>query len=304
MSAFVRFTGGEPKIEQKANKGGGRSVLAATRRARIAELLRSSRSVTVAQLEGEFGISSMTVRRDLAELERQGIAHRTHGGAVLPDIATHEDSFTQRLEVATEAKRALADAALERIGAEETVFLDSSTTSYFVARRIVEDGSLRLTVITNSLPVMDLIATGGGSGIELIGIGGSLRRLTRSYVGPVAVAGARAHFADRVFLSVKGVTGDGTLTDADPLEAEVKRTMIAQASESVLLVDASKLAARGLSVIAGVDEVSAVIAHGVGDSELAALGAPGSIVAHVGGAGEHGARESSANSFDAAEAGA
>lgn len=264
-------------------------MLAATRRARIAELLRSRRSVTVAQLEGEFGISSMTVRRDLAELERQGIAHRTHGGAVLPDIAAHEDSFTQRLEVAAGAKRALADAALERIADEETIFLDSSTTSYFVARRLLDQGSLGLTVITNSLPVMDLVASSGTSGIELIGVGGSLRRLTRSYVGPVAVAAVRAHFADRVFLSVKGVTADGTLTDADPLEAEVKRSMIGQATESVLLVDASKLATRGLSAIATVDELSAVLAYGVSGGEVAALRSPGVDVVQLAGPADDGA---------------
>lgn len=231
--------------------------------------------MTVGQLEQEFGISSMTARRDLAELERQGIARRTHGGAVLPDIAAHEDSFTQRLEAATEAKQALAEAALRRIGPEETVFLDSSTTSYFVARRVVAEGSLGLTVITNSLPVMDLVATSATSDIELIGIGGSLRRLTRSYVGPVAVGGVRAHFADRLFLSVKGVAADGTLTDADPLESEVKRAMIAQASESVLLVDASKLAARGLSRIASVGELAAVLAYGLSGSEVAPLRSPG-----------------------------
>lgn len=256
-------------------------MLAATRRARIAELLRRRRSVTVTELEREFEISSMTVRRDLAELERQGIAHRTHGGAVLPDIASHEDSFDQRLEVATEAKRGLAEAAVARIGAEETVFLDSSTTSYFVARRILAEGTPGLTLITNSLPVMDLISTSGSAAIELIGIGGSLRRLTRSFVGPTAVAAVRAHFADRVFLSVKGVTADGTLTDADPLEAEVKRTMIGQASESVLLADASKLASRGLSAIAAIDELSAAIAYGASSGDLAPLRSPGVAVEHL-----------------------
>ena len=74
----------------------------------------------------------------------------------------------------------------------------------------------------------------------------------------------QGHFADRLFLSVKGLTANGMMTDADPLEAEVKRTMIAQAGESTLLVDHSKLLARGLSVIAlGRRAVASVIAHGV-----------------------------------------
>ena len=106
---------------------------------------------------------------------------------------------------------------------------------------------------------------------DIIGVGGSLRRLTRSFVGPFAVRTVQGHFADRLFLSVKGLTDTGMMTDADALEAEVKRTMIAQAGESTLLVDRSKMLVRGLSVIASVAEVSNVIAHGLTAEEVTAL---------------------------------
>lgn len=236
--------------------------------------------MTVAELEQLYGISSMTVRRDLAELERQGLARRTHGGAVLPDIAAHEDSFSQRLETAGEAKAALAEAALAMIAPQETVFLDSSTTTYFLARRIVEEG-IELTVITNSLPVMELVAGAPTPGVELIGVGGALRRLTRSYVGPLAVSAVRSYYADRVFVSVKGVTPDGALTDADSLEAEVKREMIAQAAESVLLLDSSKLSVRGLTAITRLGEVSAVLTHGMDGEQLTQLREHGTEVRPV-----------------------
>ena len=114
---------------------------------------------------------------------------------------------------------------------------------------MIERG-LAATVLTNSLPVMELIFNEGGPDVELIGIGGTLRRLTRSFVGPFAVRTVQGHFADRLFLSVKGLTETGTMTDADSLEAEVKRAMIPQAGESTLLVDHTKLLARGLSVVA------------------------------------------------------
>ena len=113
---------------------------------------------------------------------------------------------------------------------------------------MIERG-LAATVLTNSLPVMELIFSEGGPDVELIGIGGTLRRLTRSFVGPFAVRTVQGHFADRLFLSVKGLTETGTMTDADSLEAEVKRAMIPQAGESTLLVDHTKLLARGLSVV-------------------------------------------------------
>ena len=137
----------------------------------------------------------------------------------------------------------------------ETIFLDSSTTTYYVARRLVETGHRGHRA--------DQLPAGHGAAVharaapslEVIGIGGTLRRLTRSFVGPFAVRTVQGHFADRLFLSVKGIAANGMLTDADPLEAELKRTMIEQAGESVLLIDHSKLSVRGLSVIAPIADV-------------------------------------------------
>ena len=159
----------------------------------------------------------------------------------------------------------------------ETLFLDSSTTSYFVARRLIETG-MTVTVLTNSLPVMELIFDEGGPDVELIGVGGTLRRLTRSFVGPFAVKTVEGHFADRLFLSVKGLTPNGMMTDADALEAEVKRTMIAQAGETTLLIDSSKLAVRGLSLVASVADVSEVLAHGVSPRDANVLRASGASI--------------------------
>jgi DeoR/GlpR family transcriptional regulator of sugar metabolism len=130
-------------------------------------------------------------------------------------------------------------------------------------------------VITNSLPVMDAIAGRATPNVKLIGIGGTLRALTRSFVGPYAVQTVRGHFADRLFLSVKGVTRDGVLTDADELEAEVKRSMIVQSAEAVLLVDDSKLGARGQNAIARVTEVATVLASAAPASALEPLRATG-----------------------------
>jgi len=257
-------------------------MLAVARRSAIADLLREAGAVSVTEVEERFDISPMTARRDLAELERQGIARRTHGGAVLPSISAHQDSFAQRVEVATEAKASLADEVVAMLSPRETVFLDSSSTAYFVARKIVDLG-LGVTVITNSLPVMEAIAARETPNVNLIGIGGTLRPLTRSFVGPYAIHTITGHFADRLFLSVKGVTRDGVMTDADELEAEVKRAMIAQSEESVLLLDDSKLGARGQNAIAQVTEVSSVLAHGAPASALEPLKATGVKLRVVGG---------------------
>jgi DeoR/GlpR family transcriptional regulator of sugar metabolism len=257
-------------------------MLAETRREQIRSLLLDNGAVTVGQLQTRFGVSPMTARRDLDELERSGAARRTHGGAVLPSIAAPENSFTQRVAVATDAKIRLADAAFELLQGGETVFLDSSSTAYFLARRIAE-GRLQLRVLTNSGPVLQALAGSDDPQIELYAIGGMLRRLTGSYVGPASVRMIREHFADKLFLSVTGVTSNGVLTDADELEASVKAAMIEQAKESVLLLDASKVSARGRQAIAPVGSLSLVIADGLSQVDTEQLRAAGATVRGIGG---------------------
>ena len=148
-------------------------------------MLRDQGAVSVTEVETRFGVSAMTARRDLGELERVGAAKRTHGGAVLPGVSAQEDSFAHRLGVDADAKTALAAAALELIAPRQTIFLDCSSTTYYLARAIAE-AAINVTVITNSVPVMDALGGDGRHG-SVVGIGGALRRLTRSYVGPYAV---------------------------------------------------------------------------------------------------------------------
>jgi DeoR/GlpR family transcriptional regulator of sugar metabolism len=276
MFEKVRSTGGRRVIEHEPHIEGGRGMLAETRRLGIVQMLRADGSVSVADIEARFGVSSMTARRDLAELERQGSARRTHGGAVLLGISGGEDSFGQRVERDTEAKAALAAAAVRRVTAGEAIFLDSSSTTFFVAREILESG-LAVTLLTNSLPIMDLVASQARPNVELIAVGGVLRGLTQSFVGPQALQAVQSHFADRLFFSCKGVTS-GVLTDADQLEAELKRAMIAQAAVSTVLVDRTKLAARGLNAIAPANAVDEVITHGFSEPDVASLRAAGVTV--------------------------
>jgi DeoR/GlpR family transcriptional regulator of sugar metabolism len=245
------------------------SMLPDERRRLIAARLRQHGSVSVSGLEAEFNISPMTARRDLDELERRGVARRTHGGAVLPGLSSHEDSFLQRLEVAVEAKERLAEEALGLIQPGEAVFVDSSTTGYIAARRIVRE-NLKCTLLTNSIPIMQLVCELDAPQVEMIGAGGTLRKLTRSFVGPQAVRDIEAHFADHVLFSVRGLT-DGYLTDPDPLESEVKRAMIQRARQAVLLVDGSKFDRPALTQIAHVDRIALIVAADVDEPTLMPL---------------------------------
>jgi DeoR family transcriptional regulator of aga operon len=240
------------------------------RQQRIAELVRESGGVTVAGLERDFGISPATARRDLAVLERQGKVRRTHGGAVMPGYTQHEDSFQQRLAEAVEAKRRIARAAASLLEPEETVFVDSSTTAYYAARRVISDAP-NVTCLTSLVPVMDLFSTADPSGASMVGLGGIFRPLTLSFVGPCTVRMIESYLADRAFVGVKGITPEGYLTDINPMEAEVKRAMIRQAARPVLLADGRKFEQRGFSVVGHLSEVSLVITAGAKQSYVDAL---------------------------------
>ena len=212
----------------------------------------------MAGLEEEFGVSPATARRDLMLLERQDKVRRTHGGAVLPGFAQHEDSFQQRLGEAVEAKKRLARAASALLELDETLFVDSSTTAYYAVQRMLADVS-NFTCLSNLVPIMELFSTSDSAGVSMMGLGGIFRPLTLSFVGPCTVRMIESYLADRAFLSVKGMTPQGHLTEPNPLEAEIKRTMIRQAEKPMALVDGRKFEQRGSSVIAHASEVSLVI---------------------------------------------
>lgn len=207
-------------------------------------------------------------------LERQGKVKRTHGGAVPPGLAQHEDSFQQRLGEAVEQKKRLARAAAMLLEADETVFIDSSTTAYYAARSMLA-GVSGFTCLTNLVPVMDLFSTADPSRASMVGLGGIFRPLTLSFVGPCTIHTVESYVADRTFFSVKGVTPEGHLTEPNPLEAEVKRAMIRRSNSPVLLMDGRKFERRGASVIAHVSEVSLVITADANRSHVEAVGGLG-----------------------------
>lgn len=255
------------------------AMLPAERRRQISRLLREQGSISVADLEAEFGISPMTARRDLDELESQGVARRTHGGAMYPGLSSHEDSFSKRMEIAVEAKKRLAAAALELIEPGVAIFIDGSTTAFVAARQIVRE-NFPCTLLTNSVPLMTLITEVDAPQVELVGIGGTLRKLTASFVGPQAVHSINSHFADHAIFSVRGVS-ESYLTDPDPLEAEVKRSMIHRARNVLLLVDATKFARPALSQITTIDDVDVMLAAEVDEAVLAPLAGAGIDVHRV-----------------------
>jgi DeoR/GlpR family transcriptional regulator of sugar metabolism len=234
------------------------------RRRKIAQRLQAIGSVSIAEIEREFGISAMTARRDLRTLEQEGIALRTYGGAMIPAAAATLGSFEERMHEDVAGKERLAKGVLDLVADGDRVFVDSSTASYFAVRELVATGC-KLTVITNSLPVMDLV--GDARRCELVALGGSFDATNRAFDGPDTIRTAQNLLADKALITFKGLTNDGGLSDTYALEAEVKRAMIEQATTSILLVTAKTLAHRGNLVAGSVRDLSIVLAAEISDDD-------------------------------------
>jgi len=261
-------------VSEFDQNGSKRMLVPAQRRELIAARLRAAGSVSVAALESEFGVSAMTARRDLHELEREGRARRTHGGAVAPNLVSQEDSFESRLQQSQASKERLGQAARALVEDGEAVFVDSSTTAFFAVRSVLESG-LRVTVLTNSVPVMELVSRTELPQTGLIGLAGSLRKPTRSFVGPSTVEAIERHFADKALFSVNGIGPGGVLTEADPLEAEVKRCMVERSRSAILMLDGSKFERAGLSAITEIRSVGKVLVADATPAQLELLTSAG-----------------------------
>jgi DeoR/GlpR family transcriptional regulator of sugar metabolism len=228
------------------------------RQREILDHIRRKGRVSIADVQTLFGVSAMTARRDLEALDRVGLARRTRGGATVRGFTSHDETFEYRLTVRADAKRRLAAAFVKQVASGQAVFLDSSTTSYYVASELLSGGG-RATVVTNSTMIAQLVGSSDVANIELIVVGGLFRRVSCSCVGPTAVNMIRQHQAAQSVTSVTAVLPDGGIADPDPLEAELKRAMIERSAQPSLLVDGSKFNTSALHVIANLTEFAQVL---------------------------------------------
>jgi len=216
------------------HEGPGKA-LAAERLDRLRALVRARRVVRLQELCRALGVSPATARRDLAELEKSGELRRVHGGAVSVESRLAEPLFDDKTALAAREKQRIAAAALALIKPGETVYLDGGSTVLALARRLRD--RTHVTVVTNSLRAAIELA---GAGPRLILVGGELRRLSQTVVGPLTRALLEELHVDRAFMGTMGVTPDG-LTTTDPGEAYTKELVMRRARAVVLLADSGKI---------------------------------------------------------------
>jgi DeoR/GlpR family transcriptional regulator of sugar metabolism len=230
-------------------------MLAAERRRRIAESIRSRGVVSVTEMAGALGTSEITLRRDLRVMAEEGLLVRTHGGAVLPSGLAHEPSYSEKANQASAEKAAIARLAAEMIRPGDSVVLGPGTTTLALARRLVDFPEL--TVVTNSLLVAQALMPAGR--VEVILTGGTLRRAIHALVGPATEESTRTLRASTAFISGNGLTAERGLSTPSPLVAAADRALAAAAQQVVVLADHTKVGHETMCLTVPLERMSALI---------------------------------------------
>jgi DeoR family transcriptional regulator of aga operon len=231
-------------------------LLGEERRRKILQMVEKDGQVTITDLARRFKLSAVTVRADLDALSENGSIMRSHGGAVRRN---ESQDYPLRLKATLHRseKIQIGQAAGQLVRPNETIILDSGTTTAEIARHLKEKKLRPLTVITNALNIsLDLA---DAPGISVIVVGGLLRPVSYSLVGPQAEAMLRDLHADRLFLGVDGFDLDAGPSTPDVLEAQLNSCMVRIAKEITVVADSTKLGRQSVSRIGPMERIHRLI---------------------------------------------
>ncbi len=239
-------------------------MFALERQKKILEILSDEGAVSVNRLSTELGVTEETVRRDLEKLEKQEFLKRTHGGAVALDENTNEMSLEKRKSTNVEAKQRIAKLAATQVNEGDTIFLDASTTTFFMAKEL--KNMRNITIITNSLRVV--VELDGCEAIKVISVGGVLSH-NQSFVGTLAENSiAENYVASKMFFSSKGVSAESGILESNEQECGIKQKMLKNSRHKYYLCDKSKMGSVGFVKLARLDEINYLISDHEPEGEL------------------------------------
>ncbi|MFB5661057.1 DeoR/GlpR family DNA-binding transcription regulator [Alteribacillus sp. HJP-4] len=224
------------------------------RREHIARLLKDEGKMDIDKLTQEFNVSTMTIRRDLTQLEKEGKLLRTFGGAVLPHTDKGETPYLQKESENTAQKRMIAKKAAELIKENSTIILDSGTTTLELARCLRDkDG---ITIVTNDILIAaELVHTP----VQVIVTGGELQRGVGAMFGSHTQQLLSSLHVDYFFLGAHAVDRKGGVTAPTFEKAKIKQLMISAAAETWLIADASKFDTVSFAHVCALDRVHGII---------------------------------------------
>jgi DeoR/GlpR family transcriptional regulator of sugar metabolism len=237
--------------------GARRPVLARQRQNLILEQVRERGAVRVADLVTVLGVSDMTVRRDLEILHERGLIEKVHGGAAaIEGSSLFEPGFTAKSSLMQVEKNAIADAAAALVEPGTAVAISAGTTTFALARRLTDVPGL--TVVTNSVPVADVLYRDGRPDQTVI-LSGGVRTPSDALVGPFAVDVIRSLHVDTVFMGTHGMDARAGFTTPNILESNTNRALIEAGRRLIVLADHTKWGTIGISSVGRLEEADTVI---------------------------------------------
>jgi len=228
-------------------------VSADERRQHVIEFLARRGFVELSILVAELGVSESTVRRDLTQLESEGLIRRTHGGAVFVSDRFSVLSFAARESAARDEKTAIGRESARLVSDGETVLLDGGTTTFQVARHLA---GRSVQVVTNSLPIANLLSS--DAEVELVFVGGYIYPRTGVALGPLVIEMLSKVHVNKAFMGAAGIMDSG-LYNANMLMVEAERQMIESSDEVIIVADHTKFGKRALAQLGTWDDVDRVV---------------------------------------------
>jgi DeoR/GlpR family transcriptional regulator of sugar metabolism len=230
------------------------------RRQQILNILEQTGSLNVNDLAGRFGVSVVTIRKDLDDLGAEGLLQRTFGGAVFSGRSRFNRSFRERIQARSPQKRAIAAAAFDYIKDGDTIILDAGTTALALAN-LLREQIKSVFIITCSVPAALEVSS---AGYEILLLGGMVRNKSLALLGRETLTILERYRADKAFLGSSGFTVAKGHSTPNPEDAQIKEAIIKSADETYVLVDSSKFGHDCLTSYARLRDVSLTIT----DSEL------------------------------------
>ncbi len=225
------------------------------RREQILNLLQDTGTLNVLNLADLFGVSVVTIRKDLDDLESEGLLQRTFGGAVFSHRSRFNKSFLERTRLHQLAKRAIAAAALEYIKDGDTIILDAGTTTLALAQLLKQQVKSAF-IITCSVPVALELSS---AGYDILLLGGMVRNKSLALLGRETLTILDRYQADKAFLGSSGFTVEKGHTTPNPDDAQIKEAIMRASKERYVLVDSSKYGDRCLTRFAHLRDVDLTI---------------------------------------------
>jgi DeoR/GlpR family transcriptional regulator of sugar metabolism len=248
-----------------------RPLAAVDRRHRILERVAEEQTIHVGELARALDVSEMTIRRDIRRLERDGFVRQTYGGATAHLTRSLDLAFNARALRNTREKRRIGMRATQLLGDARVIFVGIGTTAEQFARFLPARPGL--LVVTGSLTTASLLGT---RPIDVVVLGGNVRRDDLTAVGPIAAATLARYGFDLAVLGAAGLSARWGLTELDDSEAEIQRLAIERSARVVVIADGTKIGVATNAVVAGIDRITTLVTDAFAPAdELAALQAAG-----------------------------